>query len=292
MSKPLKRVLKSLAPAEVSDVLDGVTPGTATASKAVVLGASKEIATITSATITTLTAPTVNATNIDAGASGAAGTVDIFPATASKGKFILSCEDQDGNTNVTLKPAAMGQASVVSIPDPGAATANVMLTSAGNDGVVVAATSAEIDRACDLSARLVALTATDAITVAEHEGRDCYITGTAAATYTLPEATGSGARFRFIIGEVNTNSTIFVVADTTNANFIGSVNILDLDAAAQGGFGAPANCDTITLNGTTTGGQKGDYIELVDVAADVWFVVGQLQVPTGSNPATPFSAAV
>ena len=36
-------------------VLDGVTAGTATASKALVIGASKEIATITSATITTLT---------------------------------------------------------------------------------------------------------------------------------------------------------------------------------------------------------------------------------------------
>lgn len=39
--------------------LDGVTAGTATASKAVVLGASKDIATITSATITTLTSTTV-----------------------------------------------------------------------------------------------------------------------------------------------------------------------------------------------------------------------------------------
>jgi hypothetical protein len=39
-----------------------VTPGTAVASKAVILGASKEIATITSATITTLTSTTVGAT--------------------------------------------------------------------------------------------------------------------------------------------------------------------------------------------------------------------------------------
>ena len=45
-----------------SAFVDGVTAGTATASKAVVLGASKEIATITSATITTLTSTTVNAT--------------------------------------------------------------------------------------------------------------------------------------------------------------------------------------------------------------------------------------
>lgn len=157
------------------------------------------------------------------------------------------------------------------------------------DGVT--STAAEITRATDLSTRLVSLTGTDAITESEHEGRDCYITGTDAATYTLPEATGSGARYKFIMGQVNTNGTVFVVADTANANFIGSVNSLDLDAAAQGAFGAPANCDTITLNGTTTGGALGDMIELVDVATDVWQVFGQLQVPTGSDPATPFSAA-
>jgi hypothetical protein len=54
------------ATAAEHNVLAGVTPGTATASKALVLGASKEIATITSATITTLTSTTVNATTVDA----------------------------------------------------------------------------------------------------------------------------------------------------------------------------------------------------------------------------------
>lgn len=121
--------------------LDSVSAGTAAASKAVVLGTSKEIATITTATITT-----VNATNIDAGASGTAGTVDVFPATASKGKFILACQNQDGDTSVTLQPAAMGQASVISIPDPGAATANVVLTDQANDGVVCTATAAELNQ--------------------------------------------------------------------------------------------------------------------------------------------------
>lgn len=44
--------------------VDGVTAGTATASKAVVLGASKEIATITSATITTLTTSGITGTGV------------------------------------------------------------------------------------------------------------------------------------------------------------------------------------------------------------------------------------
>ena len=151
------------------------------------------------------------------------------------------------------------------------------------------ATTAELNRACDTSTRLVTETGTNAITVAEHEGRDIYITGTDAATYTLPEATGTGARFRFIIGEVNTNGTVIVTADTTNAGFLGSVNLLDEDAAAQTAYVSRATTnDKITLNGTTTGGQLGDMIEIVDVATDKWAVRGQLGCAEGSNPATPF----
>jgi hypothetical protein len=152
-------------------------------------------------------------------------------------------------------------------------------------------TGAEITRACDVSARLVALTATAPITLAAHEGRDMYITGTAAATYTLPEATGSGSRFRFIMGQVNTNGTIITTVDATNCGFYGSVNILDKDAAAQGAYAAAATDELITLNGTSTGGQIGDFIELLDIATDKWMVFGQLTVPAGSNPATPFSGA-
>lgn len=54
--------------------IDGVTAGTATASKALVLDSSKGIATITSATITTLTSTTVNATTV-AATTVTAGTV-------------------------------------------------------------------------------------------------------------------------------------------------------------------------------------------------------------------------
>jgi len=106
--------------------LDTVVAGTATASKAVVLGASKDIATITTATITTLNNTTLNSTNIDAGASGTAGTVDVFPATAASGKLAITCADQTGDTTVTLTTAAMAAARTVTIPDPGAAASFVM----------------------------------------------------------------------------------------------------------------------------------------------------------------------
>ena len=113
-----------------ANVLDAVTPGTATASKALVLGASKEIATITTLTATTGNIPTVNATDIDAGASGTAGSVDVFPTTASHGKLIVAVTDQTADTNVTLQVDAMGQATSVHVPDPGAAASYIVQSTA------------------------------------------------------------------------------------------------------------------------------------------------------------------
>lgn len=112
------------------DVLDAVTPGTATANKVLVMGASKEIATITSATITTLTAPTVNATDVDAGASGTAGTVDIFPATPSKGKLAITAANSAGDTTTTLVNASQAGARTYTIPDAGAAANFCLLVAA------------------------------------------------------------------------------------------------------------------------------------------------------------------
>lgn len=113
------------------DHLTGITPGTATASKALVLDGSKGIATITTATITTLTSTTanvttVNATNIDAGASGTAGTYDVFPTTASKGKLTLQAADNSGDTQNIITNASQAGARTWTIPDSGASDSFVM----------------------------------------------------------------------------------------------------------------------------------------------------------------------
>ena len=95
----------------------------------------------------------------------------------------------------------------------------------------------------------------------------------------------------FIVGAVNTSNHIVKVPDASNV-FKGSVNILDNDSTAQTAYAASGTDDTLTLNGTTTGGQVGDWVEFVDIAADTWAVRGQLVVPAGSNIADPFSATV
>ena len=55
-------------------------------------------------------------------------------------------------------------------------------------------------------------------------------------------------------------------------------------------FETAADSDTITLNGTTTGGLVGADVELIDIAADTWFV--NVRTAATGTEATPFSAAV
>lgn len=81
----------------------------------------------TTGTISSAAANVTNPGNISAGLSGTAGTLSSFPSAASKGSLIVAAVANTGNTNTTISNAAMGQASVVSIPDPGAATANFAL---------------------------------------------------------------------------------------------------------------------------------------------------------------------
>ena len=74
-------------------------------------------------------ATAINYGNIQAGASGVAGNLISFPATAANGSLIISALNAGGAFNTTVRNSVMGQSSVVSIPDPGAATANFLLNS-------------------------------------------------------------------------------------------------------------------------------------------------------------------
>ena len=231
--------------------------------------------------------------------NGGANALKIYPPSGGainngSANAAISLQAGDGVVLARLSSTVWG-AIFTSLADANnnLGAINVTSISIGTSGseVTLAATPAEIDAKADRSAQVVSLTGTDAITQTEHESRVNIITGTTAATYTLPEATGSGDRYKFIFAEVNTNGTVFVTADTANCDIRGSLNILDADSNAQTAYPGNASDDTITLNGTTTGGQIGDWIEFVDIATDVWHVMGQLVCPTGSNVADMFSSA-
>ena len=79
-------------------------------------------------TLSNAAANVINAGNISAGLSGTAGTLASFPGTAAKGSLIVTGVANTGNTNVTISNAAHGQATVYSIPDSGATTANFIVS--------------------------------------------------------------------------------------------------------------------------------------------------------------------
>lgn len=85
------------------------------------------VSTNTTGTLANLTGVAINNGSIQAGLSGTAGTLISYPATASKGSFIVAGVANTGDTTTTLSNVAMGQASVVSIPDPANAVGRLLV---------------------------------------------------------------------------------------------------------------------------------------------------------------------
>jgi hypothetical protein len=101
-------------------VLDGVTAGTVTAEKALVVDANKDLS----------IARYVSAEGFYAGASGTAGVIDVYPSTAASGKLSVSIADQAGDTSVNLYVPSCGQATTFNFRDPGAATTYMVTSTA------------------------------------------------------------------------------------------------------------------------------------------------------------------
>ncbi len=140
------------------------------------------------------------------------------------------------------------------------------------------------------SQRLTDVTAaTLAVTNETHAGQVITLNRAGGITVTLPAAVGNGARYRFIVGTTFTSSGIIQVANASDT-MCGNALIYQDAADTVVGFEAGATADTITLNGTTTGGMKGADVEVIDVAANLFFVSVR-SAATGTE-ATPFSAAV
>lgn len=168
---------------------------------------------------------------------------------------------------------------------------NLNLVTPSIGGTALAATAAEINAAADVSSRLVAATAaTLAVTVAAHSDKIIVLDRAAGVTATLPAATGTGAVFRFTTKTaVTSNNNVIQVADNTDV-MSGSIYVTDQAAGTGTEFSTVAASDTITMNGTTSGGLAGGILTLIDVAANLYAVHGNI-IATGVE-VTPFSAAV
>ena len=169
--------------------------------------------------------------------------------------------------------------------------ADIEISSQGTGAVAV---SSQLTLTGSFLPAIHTFTATDSVTIAEHAGRTLLlgeVGGNAAVTLTLPAATGTGAVYKFIVSVTNTSNYKIQVADATDT-IDGIMLYLDEDGTAVSAFPTVAASDTITLNGGTTGGIIGDYLELIDIATNQYHVRGVMRVAAGANPATPFTAAV
>lgn len=144
------------------------------------------------------------------------------------------------------------------------------------------------------SLQLATTAAGSALTVTQalHDGRTILLDTAAGSTCTLPAASGSGACFRFLISTVATSNSHVIKVANASDTMVGQVLAISDDAGnTVKPFFASGTDDTITLNRTTTGStRKGEWIEVIDIATNLWVVNG-VTAATGTE-ATPFSATV
>ena len=154
---------------------------------------------------------------------------------------------------------------------------------------------------------IVEITASTTLTPLAHGGRIISVGGSLAANVvlTLPTintsanvsssgpgndpntANNEGVTYTIWVPTTISTSSLKIGTDGTD-KYVGYVLSIDSDSTdATRGFGAGASNDYINLNGTTTGGVAGTWIQIVAIAALKYMVTG---VVVGSGVvATPFA---
>jgi len=199
-------------------------------------------------------------------------------------------------TDLLITPLA-GQQIVLDgtiVVDAGVVTGATSITSTALVGTTLSV-SGLTNLTGSFSQAVHTFVATDAITSAEHAGRILLlgeVGGNADVVLTLPDATGSGNVYEFIVTVTMASNTYKIVCPDADNTITGQIQYLDEDGTSAASFPTVAASDTITLNGGTQGGLVGDTLTLIDIAADKWMVKGLMRVAAGADPATPFSAAV
>ena len=157
-------------------------------------------------------------------------------------------------------------------------------------------------------ATTVEITASTTLSPEAHGGRIISIGGSlaAAVTLTLPTinttansttsgpgedpstANNEGVVYTIWVPTTISTSSLKIGTDGTD-KFVGTIvmNDVDSDGAALVGFSAAAANDFINLNGTTTGGVAGSWVQIFAIAALKYMVKGTV-LGTGTV-ATPFA---
>lgn len=155
------------------------------------------------------------------------------------------------------------------------------------------ATNIVTDGPITASGAVTVTAATLTVTRSQHASRTVILSRSGGIGVTLPAATGTGDKYRFVIGTVSTTGYVFssVVGTDLMEGVIFGASTTDSATDAARTWLSGATDDTVTLNGTTTGGVAiGDWVEFEDISATGWSVRGM--VTQSGSEATPFSDAV
>ena len=193
------------------------------------------VATDTNGTLANLTGTAINNGSLQAGLSGTAGTLISYPSTASKGSLILAAVANSGNTNTTISNVAMGQASVVSIPDPGAVTAKFLLDSgsqsmaAGSQLNLAKVSAAESGNAVTASGQAGFIT-TSSLTTAGGASyaitwTNTHITTTSVIALTIQGGTNTVQNITFTCVPGSGTATLTIVNNTAATPLNGTIII-------------------------------------------------------------------
>jgi len=154
--------------------------------------------------------------NYNAGASGTAGSLSIFPATASKGKLLFSAANSAGNTTTTITNASQAGARTYTIPDAGASASFVM------------------------TAGTQTLTGTTTITTLNTTTLSVGASGT-AGTLDIYPTTASTGKTEFLVASNAGNTTTTI----TNASQAGARTYTIPDAGASASFMMTQGAQTV-----------------------------------------------
>ncbi len=131
-----------------------------------------------------------------------------------------------------------------------------------------------------------AVTASTNLSQHRHGDGGVVVNNAAGVTLTLPPAAGRGTSIEVFIGTSVTSNNVIIKTSGTDV-MSGVLLLAPTAGGAVNGYGTAANTNTISLNGTTKGGLKGDKLVLRDVASGLWRVDGSLT--QSGTVATPFS---
>ena len=138
-------------------------------------------------------------------------------------------------------------------------------------------------------------TATLAVDPNSHAGRILTLNKADGITCTLPAASGSGDIYTFLVGTTITSGDAIIKVANATDTMVGSATLAQDSANTVVQFDAVAGTsDTITLDGSTTGGLIGARVTAQDIklnGTDAVWLVDVFGTATGTE-ATPFSATV